>query len=102
MAKGKDKPQAVPTAPAPAPPPVPVPPPPPALGPASDLPVSFRTILWIDVGITAVTFFAHFFVALRPQEQLTDILKNFAEGCSSIWKVGAGGFFGLLFGKGTK
>jgi hypothetical protein len=69
---------------------------------ASDLPVSFRTILWIDVGITAVTFFAHFYVALRPAEQQTEALKTFAEGCSSIWKIGAGGFLGLLFGKSTK
>jgi hypothetical protein len=56
MARKRDEPQPAPVA-APAPAPVPLAPP----GPASDLPVSFRTILWIDVGITAVTFFAHFF-----------------------------------------
>ena len=69
---------------------------------ARDLPVSFRTIFWVDVLFTVGAFLTNLYLVTRPAELQTDAMKNFAEGCNSVWKIGVGGFFGLLFGKGVK
>jgi hypothetical protein len=65
-----------------------------------DLPVSFRTIFWVDVLFTVGTFAANLYLVTRPVAEQTDVVKSLAEGCNSVWKIGVGGFFGLLFGKG--
>ena len=67
-----------------------------------DVPVSFRTIFWVDVIFTVGAFATNLYLVTLPVEQQTEAVKSFAEGCNSVWKIGIGGFFGLLFGKRTR
>jgi hypothetical protein len=68
---------------------------------ARDLPVSYRTIFWVDLILTVVTFSASFYLAMKPSTEQSPGLKNFVASCDTVWKMGVGGFFGLLFGKGS-
>jgi hypothetical protein len=68
---------------------------------ARDLPVNYRTIFWVNFVMTAVTFSASFYLATRPAAQQSEGMKNFIASCDTVWKMGVGGFFGLLFGKGS-
>jgi hypothetical protein len=69
---------------------------------ARDLPVAFRTIFWVDVLFTVGTFATNLFLVTLPVDKQTDVVKTFTEGCNSVWKIGIGGFFGLLFGKASR
>lgn len=51
--------------------------------------------------MTAITFAASFYLATKPAADQSEGLKNFVASCDTIWKMGVGGFFGLLFGKGS-
>jgi len=56
----------------------------------------------VDVLFTVGAFVTNLYLVTLPVDQQTDAVKSFAEGCNSVWKIGVGGFFGLLFGKGAR
>lgn len=68
---------------------------------ARDLPISYRTIFWVNFIMTAITFSASFYLATKPAAEQSEGMKNFVASCDTVWKMGVGGFFGLLFGKGS-
>lgn len=69
---------------------------------AQNLPVSYRVIFWVDLLLTIGAFATNFYLVTLPADQQTDATKSFAESCNSVWKIGVGGFLGLLFGHNAR
>lgn len=69
---------------------------------AQNLPVSYRLIFWVALLLTIGTFLMNFYLVTLPANQQTEATKTFAESCNSVWKMGVGGFLGLLFGRHTR
>ena len=69
---------------------------------AQDVPVSYRTLFWVCITFTFMTFLASFYLATKPTADQTEGLKVFVASCDTVWKMGIGGVFGLVFGKGTR
>jgi hypothetical protein len=71
--------------------------PPPVTG--LDVPVSYKTVFWVAVILTAASLAAAIYLATQPRDAQTDTLREVAQTCQTTWKTGFGVIIGLLGGK---
>jgi hypothetical protein len=64
-----------------------------------ELPISFKTVFWVAVGLTVLSLFVAVYLATRPAEIQNEQMKKIVETCDTTWKLGFGGILGLLGGK---
>jgi hypothetical protein len=65
----------------------------------AELPISFKTIFWVVVGLTVLSLGTAVFLAMRPLEQQHEAVRDLIKTCDTTWKMGFGGILGLLGGK---
>lgn len=64
-----------------------------------DVPVGFKTVFWVAVGLTVLSLLVAVYLATRPPEMQNEQMKKIVETCDTTWKMGFGGILGLLGGK---
>lgn len=64
-----------------------------------DVPVGFKTIFWVAVGLTVLSLLVAVYLAKQPPELQNEQMKKIVETCDTTWKMGFGGTLGLLGGK---
>lgn len=71
----------------------------PELPPGLDVPIGFKTVFWVAVGLTVLSLLVAVYLATRPAEMQNEQIKKIVETCDTTWKMGFGGILGLLGGK---
>ena len=69
------------------------------LPPNTDFPVSYKTVFWVVVTLTAGSLLVNFYLAVNPPELQTEAFKKVVDACDGTWKAGFGAILGLLGGK---
>ena len=64
-----------------------------------DVPVSFKTVFWVVVTMTAGSMLLNTGLAVFPPQAESEALKKVVEACDWTWKAGFGAILGMLGGK---
>ena len=65
----------------------------------ADLPIGFKTVFWVVVGLTVLSLGTAVYLASRPLEQQHEAVRDLIKTCDTTWKMGFGGILGLLGGR---